>query len=86
MPLPSDICAVVDQSDSRFWVYFVDTEGRICYFKGPKTFEKEDAESNPEYLGPFSVEVGGVSAKTHPDAPKLTVVDYVPKGGVQEVT
>jgi len=78
------MCAVVDQSDSRFWVYYVDTEGTICYFKGPKTVDFEDAENNEEYGGPFVVKLGDTLVKTHPDAPKITVVDYMPKGGAWE--
>jgi hypothetical protein len=85
MSIPSDMCAVVDQSESTYWVYYVDTEGTICYFKGPKTVEKEDAENSPEYRGLFVIKLGEKEVKTHPDAPKLTVVDYTPNGGVQEV-
>jgi hypothetical protein len=85
--MPSDMVAVLDQSDSRYWVYYVNTDGSINVFKGPQVQTVENAEDNPEYDGPFTVTYaqGKGAPKANTCSPRLAVVDYTPKGGVQEV-
>jgi hypothetical protein len=84
--IPSDMVAVVDQSDQRFWVYYVDSDGYISLYKGPEPSLKEDAENNPPYEGPRNIKLeDDTYAKASPESPKVAVVDYVPKGGVWEV-
>lgn len=77
------MAVVSDLSQGRFWVYFVDTAGTISIYKGPT--EAEDPEANTPYEGPSTIQIGTTNIKTHPDAPKLAVVDYKTKAGVWEV-
>ena len=92
-PIPSDMVTVVDLSQQRFWVYYVDTEGTISILKGPEANTKEDAKNNPLYEGPKVISFGGpqsaklgeANVKANPKAPKLAVCDYKPNGGVWEV-
>ena len=78
--VPSDMCAVFDGYEQRFWVYFVSTQGSICAFKGPETGQREDADKNPQYNNAIDISaVGGDQWKSNPDSPRLAVVEYVTK-------
>ena len=85
--LPSDVVAVVDKSQARFWVYYVNTEGYIKVLKGPEDMKPEDSESDKEYESNFKVtwEKDGSRVKANADSPKLAVVDYIAKGGKSQV-
>jgi hypothetical protein len=79
--------AIVDQSDQRFWVYFVDTQGCVRLYKGPEQGQKENARGQTPYSGPLSITFDGDEnrlVRANPQSPKIAVCDYVPKDGTWE--
>jgi hypothetical protein len=82
---PPDMVAVADNSQKRFWVYFVDTDGDLAIYRGPEDFQKE---SGDPYIGPAYIQFGDESNKTAVKAntnSRLAVCDYVQKENIQQV-
>jgi hypothetical protein len=78
--LPSDMVAICDQVNEQFWIYYVDEDGYIAVFKGPKSGAKEDTVKETPYSGPFQLcfnNDANTPVVTNSKSPKLAVCDYV---------
>ncbi|KAH0558897.1 hypothetical protein GP486_004476 [Trichoglossum hirsutum] len=77
--IPSDMVAVIDQRDQRFWVYFVDTKGYISVYKGPEAAKKEDTIGQTPYSGPTIIAFDSedkTPVRANPQSPKLATRVY----------
>ena len=46
MSIPSDMVAVYDNSQTQWWIYYVDSDGKINFIKGPKDGQVEDSKNS----------------------------------------
>ena len=85
--IPSDMVAVYDRPLKQWLLYYISTDAKIKYFKGPQDGQLEDSSNNP----PYDVSYVDISIIPNLPSPKvgnaqLGVAEYVDNSGSSQVS